>query len=629
MLYRRTLAMILLRLIALAIIFILLTGLALPVTHTINYEEPIMLIDYSGSMKRYYPDLLDKIDKVRFPHRRMFFHETLFVLNKEPTQPASRFTDIIQAVQQARAFNPKALILISDGNHNYGNPELSDIETMDIPIYAFGVGDVDVKDARIADVVYPSYAFADDSLIVEVTIQSQGCENQTARLDVVCTTTNKRRTFQIPLSGPPAKHTTRTIFALSNPGIHTFAVELSRQPNEATYDNNRHGFAVDVFEKKIQVLYYTDHLSFTTKFVLQTLRNDPHIHVAAVTKKKNGSYYDLSKRMLTEQPKFGEFDVVILDNINLSSFTWRDPEQFLSEGKGILFMGRTEGFNQTWHNILPIPTHGTAIKGEYHLSITGSFSCLQPEEEYPPFSVMNRVSGTQEGSVIIAYTNHTPVIAYRRHRNGLIFQINAGDLGVWHFMQMAMKQTNVLSCLIGDVVRFLSTLNIHTRLVLNSLRSSYSQGETVLLTLQSYDRNFAPAPHGDFFIDVNDKSIPFFEISPGTYRTSFIPDRSGRFLLHAQGVLDSENLESNQFEITVTDFDVEDNVGLNREFMKTVATKTGGSFSLVDSIIDFQIPFQDAKKVTTYFSFDSAWGYLLICVFLALDWFMRRRKGSV
>jgi hypothetical protein len=588
-------------------------------------NPPALLIDASGSINPYRAAVMEHVDEIAFPYNRFFFSESL-----SRTMPEQgRYTDITRALVETQKLEPEAILLLSDGNHNYGESPLS-LRGFDVPVYSFGVGGDMQRDAAIVGVAYPEYVHEGDSIHIEVTVETRGFEHGEAEVQLKLPFQKREYRHIVPLSDVVAKHTVEFIVLATQSGEQSIQIFLAPQAGEQTYDNNELDISLDILQSKIAVVYYTDHLSFTTKFMLTTLSQDTHVELFPFGRISKNQYQALREEHRVKTIPDGEdIDVIILDNVNLAQIPWREPRTLLQQGTGILCMGSLEGITDTWREILPITVTTGIMRGEYPITIVEPFSCLGMGNDYPPFSTINRPLGIQEDAVVIATTNRFPIIAYRMLRNGVVFQINTTDIGTWHFLQGSVRQENVLSSLMADIVRFLSPLGHKGRLVLKSLHQNYLLGDVITVMLQSFDRDFTLQGGGDFYTEVDDERIPFFEIHEGTYEATFVASASGTHELQALGKLGDEVLTSNSVKIQVSPQITEIGQGLNVQLLKNLSEKTGGAYYPVEKLATFRLPESEPRYAIQKITFHAPLFYILTIVFLALDWIMRRRRGMV
>jgi hypothetical protein len=627
-LYYKTLALVPLRIISIIILYILITGFILSYTVNKQLNPPALLIDHSASMANHIDDINQALKEIEFAHSKFYFGETLYIDPSNDTLLSSRFTDIGQVLKNVCKKEPAFIMLVSDGNHNYGHFPFSEIKEFAIPVYSFGVGSEKIRDVAIIDAIYPSYVFIDDSIKIEVVIESQGFVGGSALATLRCD--GKQAKKSLLLSDAKSKTSLEFWVKINQPEQTKILIDVARQVKELAYENNQIEFSLKVFQKKIKVIYYADHLSFNSKFLAGNLSQDAYIDLLPLAKLNKNSILNLmTNKEIQTLPKLDDVDVMILDNVNLKNLPWSNIGEVLKRGMGLLCIGSLQGLTTSWNEMLPINTSGSVVKGNFSLEINEPFSCLIPGDDYPPLLAINRVLGIDDKAIIIAHSNNIPIIAYHNYGTGTVFQINAVAVGTWHFVQLGLKQKNILALLISDIIRFLSPVGKNKRLLLTTLHSIYNVGEVISPKLQSYDQNYRLASGGDFFFEYDNTKIPFFEIGRGIYEGSFIPKQAGDIYLKASGKLDNEELASNTLKLIVVGNSTEIDRGLNKHFLESLSLETGGKYFNLNEITGFEPPAAKPVRRSVKFDFDSPISYILILVFLTIDWIIRRKRGII
>ena len=615
--------MIPLRAVALILLLLLINGLAMTVRLP-RTKTPIVLFDRSASMARYLDHTADILDTLDFPHTVLAFSESLYHEPPSDTNPG-HYTNITDALLRADRDHPSAILLVSDGNHNFGPSPLTVADELMTPVHCFGVGDEAQTDIAIADIVYPRYAYAGESITVDIIIESKGYAGGSGRIAISVDRSVMDRDF--PLSMAPAKHAASFSFLVEEPKVHTFTVEVAPRENETTYNNNRAVFSVHALLDKIRVLYFTDHLSFNTKFVLRSIDQDTHIDLHAITRKSDRGFVDIFTSQSRQLPSLDALDVLILDNVNLKTIPWDTLDISVQNGLGVICTGEIGSRGTRLEQIMPISTVSPGAYGTFPVTVIQPFSCLMPGDEVAPFTGMNRIIAAKETAVIIAESNSLPLIAYHRYGRGLVLQIAASDIGKWHFVQAGLAKKDMLSSLMTDAVRFVSARGKNTRLAMETLTDEYLLGETIDITLESYDRNFRRTGGGDFYLTYHKTTIPFYEMQSGMYRASFTADTVGTLLLKAAGTLRDEPLTSDELSITIRRRPIEYEEGLNRDLLAALAEITGGTFHSFADIVGFQPPV--AVHTSTRLHLDSPLTYVLIMILLFVEWILRKRRGII
>ena len=588
-------------------------------------QDPIVLIDYSKSMENSLEDVIETVSEIDYPHQSLFVQENLITENR-PDRLGS-YTNLTRALRESDRMHSSSIFLVTDGNHNSGVSPLTVVKDMITPVYVCGVGSDGIRDIAIAEIKTPVYAYQDDSIHIDVIVESRGFPSGECQVSVELSSGRKVATQTIPLSESRARRRLRFGFIADVIGESRINISIAPVSGESTYDNNKQSVLLSVIKSKIKVLYYTDHISFNTKFLRQRLAMDDHISLSSFTRSEAGQFFNLEHtERATARPDPTAYDVIILDNTNVGMPPWSRAEEYLEQGKGLVLIGTIEGINASWQRVIPIDVAGGLIAGPHRVQITEPFSTLK-QEDYPPLNVVGRAVGSKDDATIVAYAGNLPAIAYRREGRGIVYQISIIDLARWNFVQHGVKGREKLGQLMGDITRFLSHFGDHERLVLNAQKRDYAAGETVNLNLQSYDRDLRPAGGGDFYLAANDAEVPFYETEYGHYETSTVFEVPGRYQLSAKGNLDDEQLSSNTIEVNISSRPLETEQDINTNLLERIATGTNGKFFSLDELVNIVPPESSKKQVSKVFDFNSPITYILVLILLIIDWVLRRRRG--
>lgn len=629
LLYRKRPKRFLLRLLPIIILLLILTNFSYNLKIKKQIGLPLLLIDLSPSMTDYLRIVQDELAKIKFEYKMLAFSESIYILPNLPDTPVGRFTDINAAIVKAMQYNPSAIILVSDGNHNYGPSPLTQMKESKTPIFAFGIGNESSKDQRIIDLFYPEYVFKNDTINIEVIIESRGFSGGNGRVILKSLNEDFDWRQKYSLSERAAQTSVNFKIPAFIGGTQHFKIIIEDLPEETDLQNNQREFFLDVLEKKTKVFYYTDHLSFNTKFIVPRLKENSLIDLQAIARIGPDKFQDITKNEPTNLPEISKFDILVLDNINGTLFLLTNLNRFLEEGKGILFLGSIQGMTVELREILPIDITGKKLEGNFNLKILRNFSSLSPQDSLPPVHSINQVIGFKSGLINIAEIENLPAIGYRVYKNGIVFQINVIDIGLWHFTQTGFSNKETIGILLDDIIRLLSPWGRKERLILKVRQQQYLPGEVLHFRLTSYDKNFLRASGGDFFLQWGRKRIPFFEIKSGIYETEYIPEIAGEFDIFATGNLGEEELKSNTVRIKINQTLRETKAEMNKQLLQEIAERTGGKYYPLSEIDKFQPPTHRLLHETKKISPDIPVSYLLIFILLAIDWFLRRKEGLI
>lgn len=570
-------------------------------------------------MKKYLPEIIQVINTLSFKHQKLFFSETVYTKQEQITD---RLTNITNALIASHYLFPSAIILISDGNHNSGPSPLELLDNFKTPIYCFGIGNKELKDQAIVNLFYPKYAFRNDTVSVEANVEVTGIE----KIGNIILSGDKiylKKTFK--LTEPLNRQTLEFHFVPQKPGNNRYKISLTPQPEEMDYNNNNYRFSIEVLESKISLLYYTDYPSPNIVFITNLLKNNRNLELTQAIHISEDRFIIPGRTINQKDIDLAQFDIMVFDNIDATRIKHHIKE-YLNKGKGVLISGIIRGTNQGLNEILPFPVAGTQLTQELPIKVQSPFSVFSPAESYVPILKINLVTGINPQTVLIAQAGDYPLVGYRQINRGVIFQLNIPDIGVWHFAQLNLNNRDILGPLLEEIIRFLSPYGRNERLILESAKQQYHRGERISLHLQCYNRNFMPGSGGNFYLDFGQKKIPFFEIKPGFYETTFSADTAGEYTIFAQGYLNGDTLKSNKLILEITEISSESEEILNEQLLEEIGRRSGGNYYPLSRLKEFQPPPANEYYQTKNIQFDQPFLYILICGLLILDWIIRKKE---
>ena len=623
--YRKKPVQFALRAVAILLMYLIVSNYVLRVNIGTSRQNPTILIDHSASMKAHLPKVIEMVSHIGFPHTSYFFQDT--VITEQQPEELGSYTDITSALRKSDKMHPSAIILITDGNHNSGTSPLTALKDMMAPVYAYGVGAQKVRDIEILDVHTPAYVYQNDSILIDVIVESSGFQSGEGQISVDLSSGKNVAKTTFLLSDSPSRQSLRFASIADMIGDLRIDVRVLPGSGELSYENNESSASLTVIKDKIKVLYCTDHISFNTKFIRKYLNQDKNVTLSSLARHGGNEFLHLeSATRINALPNPEGYDVIILDNVNLSRPPWSTIPEYVKAGQGLLLIGVIEGINDIWQRLLPMNSTGGIITGVYQMRINEPFSALKAED-YPPVRMIARTAGSKDDATIVAYAGNLPVVGYRREGRGVVYQISIIDLAAWDFVQRGVKGREILGPLNSDIIRFLSHFGRHDRLVLAARREEYPIGETVNLTLQSYDSNLSRLGGGDFYLVTEDGFTPFYETKSGSYETSIIFETTGKHQLVAKGNMNGDELTSNKIEVTIAPRPVETETRLNQNLLERIAAGTNGRFYRIDEFEHMAPPKSSREKEIIAMNFNSPLLYFLVFLMLTADWVLRRRGG--
>ena len=201
--------------------------------------------------------------------------------------PRTHIGDAMELLRgNAAGNNLDALILVSDGRNNGGEPPLevaAKYRANDIPIYAIGVGDPNPpKNVRIVGPPGPKEALRREEVAFDVTVSAEGLSGES----VVVTLYGARdggvflplATSSVVLGDAGVPHKVRMYHSFEEAGDYNLRFEVSPFPEETSHEDNRATRFLRVNDQKIRVLYLENVPRWEYRYVKNgLLRVDPSI----------------------------------------------------------------------------------------------------------------------------------------------------------------------------------------------------------------------------------------------------------------------------------------------------------------------------------------------------------------
>jgi hypothetical protein len=250
---------------------------------------------------------------------------TSAVQGLRPDGPASRLGDGLTSVlDDLRGRSPTAIVLFSDGINTSGRALLEAAEaakSRGVPLVAVGVGDdTPPRDLELVDVLADEAVFTGDTVNFQLELRQQGLSGQKIEVRL------RRPEAEEPL----AKETVsldeqglRSVLLSHQPagaGRQTYLIEALPASGEPNLDNNRKLVEVDVRDERVQVLYVQGPPSFEYRFLKSLLERDERLELACVLQEAD---LEASAQDRVMRPSFPmraeeleEFDVIVWGDVD-------------------------------------------------------------------------------------------------------------------------------------------------------------------------------------------------------------------------------------------------------------------------------------------------------------------------
>jgi uncharacterized membrane protein len=601
--------------------------------------------------------------------------------------PQGNATDIASALLDLKKSVPReisAMLLFSDGRQNLGEDPIKVARRGGFPVYPVEVGrlisrgDVAVEGVRVNEVVY-----AGDRVPVEVLIQSLELGGRKGEIFLK----EKGRVLDkktFDLTEERVKQTLILHFVPDIPGFHTYEVSIEAEEDEVILDNNSRTFACEVLKTKIQPLIIigspTWDFSFLKNALLKDEKFDPAFYVylgdGITLFQKRG--VERKSPLPNQGPLSKEYDCIVLIDIGSAS-PKRDVlpgsfvrlvREFVSKGGGLLFMGSSATSVEDLNQLLPVilsstpPGRGLLDK-EYSLELTPEGKPhplmildedpLQNEkiwEGLPPFPYRDRVLGAKSGSTILAVSPEAktpqgkmPLMATQKFDQGKVVWIGIQDFWRWGFLSLGVggevqtRDQEFFENFIGDLFRWLIQREERGRFRIAAGKKIYPSGEPVHFEATLYNERLEPLDGATVKVtlksnDATQKptSLHLFNTGEGKYQGSvkFLPpgefqffasaERAGKVVDRKEGKFVVEDLSLEYFDLRV-----------DHDLLRRIANESGGSFITRDELpqwvreLNLESKIVQQKREVDLMNLPHI--FLIILVFLSIEWALRRKHG--
>ncbi|MCX7785268.1 MAG: VWA domain-containing protein, partial [candidate division WOR-3 bacterium] len=637
------------RILVLIFLILILIGAVFRFNFTRSAKIPILvLIDASKSMasatnQEMVEPLISKIKQTNKRFRVFSFADSVGEMFNYQN-PTGLRTNISQALSFAQKHLPGAIVLISDGQHNYGPDPVALAKSSIAPIYPIGLGPKAKNDIAIEQVRHPIRCYQDDTIDISARIKNQGFNNQSVKVSLWA---RKQLIASQPISFAQSNIIQEVNFRIiaESAGRINYTLRIDSLSDEADYQNNRRNFTIEVLKGRLQIIYFTNSPSFNTRFILSALKADKNFTVLPII-----SFTGSAVKSLTDQPLdqvFTKADVLILDNVSelqLDNTLKNYLQNWHKQGKGILLLTGENFKPKTFLNeISPFEFDKiNIVRKEYFFDLTdeGLVSTLFTTttgtnilSNAPPLWAICVPTNIKPNTLIWAKSipDSVPLIGYRKYQDSKVMVITGYPIWRLGFSAIETERSaSQFQILLINLMRFLAIKEMENfRLLTN--KANYLAGEEIIFNLLATTPNGKPWTNLDIKIPVpNSKiSLPLFEIYPGNYQGSIPTLSPGTYEFTAQINQDEKNIGSAKVIVNIMEQSIEDITGLNSDLLQRIAEASNGRYYTYDEFLQETFVPQMAKyqkRWSLAFSYNP-YIFIIVVALFSVSLFLRKKRG--
>lgn len=540
-------------------------------------------------------------------------------------QATGKETDIDSALRNVGKNNVDAVFLISDGN---ATSPIKDSPSF--PVYTLGIGgNENYPDIRIEAISGKRMVSPGENFTLEVQVaNSLGRKVSTALIVKEKDKVIAKKKVELG-RGKNNLLFNHTFF---KQGKHLLQFEVSPVAGDSLPDDNRRNFHLLVMRERAKVFLMAGRISWEVKYLKKLLEDNPSYQL---------KYYIRAGEKVFLGEKFpGTEDLSLLIICQLPSPLlppWERVKSWLEEGGGVIIIGDNNSFPlqapSQWEKILPLQ----GLKGwsprQFPLAFTPEgknhpmFSALS-SSNLPPVQgalLFTRISPGGLPLLKISYQgNRLPIGGLLRYGKGKVFLLGTPSTWRWKLKEEVPYSTFWLSIFEYFVP---ARENIEEGYIVYTDKDYYLKGEKVKVMVKAGKKERGGASRDlKGKILQGKKSYPFRLLPSAPYMFSavFSPRHTGKYTFQ---VITPEGERSGEFYYGDPFIEWKD-TSLKEEFLRELALQTGGEYfspAASPDYVDARITTKKGKNVFSTPRAPALLFYLLILLFLTLEWFLRKR----
>jgi hypothetical protein len=532
-----------------------------------------------------------------------------------------------------------AVVLLTDGNYNYGASPLYSYQNVSLPLYAVAFGDTATyPDVSVARVSNNKYAYLNNFFPIEVSIDVRNIESAKISAAVYHDGTKiEEKSFENNMS-------LQFDIKADKAGLQAYTVRVSSVIGEKNITNNSKTFYIDVLDGKQKVLI---------------LAAAPHPDISAIRQAvENGDISETSLFVGKEIPQnIDEYNLVFLHGLPSAMYPVKNLMAVLKEKSLFVIINETTDLNAL--KLLNIGFDITLKSNSFSEAVAeknnafGLFSVSKEDEDIiknlPPLAVPFGAYKTSPSGETFLYQKIMNISS----ENPLLWFSVSGGRGVgvlagsgiyrWRLNNYLLKQnTTAFDELIAKSVQMLANRANKEPLVIRHPKYFYEQ-TSALFDAELYNTLFEPIENEKISISISDSSGKKYEydFSPqGKFyhlNAGYLP--SGKYRYTASAKTGNKTVEKSGM-FSIVPLQLEDaTLPVNIAFLKDITSRYDGRTFLgssnwseellneLESRPDMKPQIRYEEK--SYSLIGRWWIWLILVVLLGGEWFVRKYHGKV
>jgi len=531
--------------------------------------------------------------------------------------------------------NIGAIVLATDGIYNKGTNPLYSSKKINVPFYTIALGDTTaISDVWIQTINHNQIAYLGNSFPVEVIVNATDLNSKTVNISI-SSNGSLLKTEQISINSDNFSKAFNFNFEATKTGIQKYTVALSTLPEDKNTTNNAQSFIIDVIDNRQKVLI---------------LANAPHPDIAAIQESINSTQtYEVEVALINEFTKpLKPYSLIILHQTNLV------PPKFLGElkanGQSVLFIGLNPPsgiFNFTMSN------SGNRFN-DAEPSLNDAFTLFGLSNELKLYVKELPAVKCNFGSTSISNSSYVlinqkigvvntdnPLFVFNEI-NGLKSAGFFGD-GLWRWKLRDFSDHdnhNLFNELINKTVQYLSVkadksfFRVFTKKIVNEI-------ENIEFTAEVYNQSYELITEPDVTIVLKDSKNKVYNYTFSKKQTMYSLSAGqfapGEYSYEAKVKVGDKLFVKSGFIVVKEIISERINTLANHQILQQISNESGGKLFYKNQFAQLQKEILESNtiKSITYTHKELSdlvnvkWIFFIVLFLLSLEWFFRKRNGSV
>ncbi len=576
-------------------------------------------------------------------------------------------TNIIQCLQfikkEFTEKNLAAIIMLSDGNYNRGGNPVRIAEQLGTPVFTVGLGSAEpVKDLAIIEVENNSFCYLDESTPVNVTIRNRGY----GEIGLPISLTVNDELIETQMHTLPALSELEATFNVTPKitGINKLVISIPVQKNELIEQNNSRTIYIDVLKSRLYIQIYAGSLSPDISFLKNSILSSKRYSVGLLVEKPGGGFYNYDNDTQdTDIIIFIDFPTAVTDQATLTrlldAMETNATPLWVITGKNINlkklsafenwlpFKCNANYINETQiyaepgeigknHPILQ-PAMQTSTWISAWLKLPPIYTIHQFQQFWPETQTLvnARTTSSQQnaktpGSLVVIRTR-------QMHKSAAIL-----GYGLWRWellMRGVGDDSDIYNNFINNMLQWLETKKETSAWQIKTDKQHYNFGEPIKVTVNITKQALAMVNEPELTLLLNHKqgqeSVTVSRSGDDSYSNVLYLDKAGDYQL----TLDSATMshitnKPDEAVFSIGEYSVElNNTQLQKPTLQDLALNSGGRYVEPDSVALLQKVIHGATRTSAQAWNKELWNekyiLFLIIFLLALEWFLRKKKGML